>query len=232
MVRFPIFSLIGYYEYNTLRKLANLQEKSVWKQFTSFLISNSPGMRVIKTCLAVTICLVIEFFRDPSMSYHSSIAAIVCMQPTLKSTFKTAVDRTVGTLIAGLYGFLFISFFYQRLHLELNSLIYFFLAGILTLPLMMLMIAIKMQGGLAITVVVFLLVTINAGATDPLGYTIDRVIGTLIGIGVALFINWLPLLNKIGKQFGQVEISTVNATADRAAHTNAKTVNKIEGFNG
>jgi uncharacterized membrane protein YgaE (UPF0421/DUF939 family) len=96
----------------------------------------------------------------------------------------------------------------------------------------MLMIAIKMQGGLAITVVVFLLVTINAGATDPLGYTIDRVIGTLIGIGVALFINWLPLLNKIGKQFGQVEISTVNATADRAAHTNAKTVNKIEGFNG
>jgi len=74
--------------------LNKMQETTVWKRFTSFLISNSPGMRVIKTCLAITICLIIEYFRGTSMPYHSSIAAIVCMQPTLLSTFKTAVDRT------------------------------------------------------------------------------------------------------------------------------------------
>ena len=186
-----------------------MQENTVWKRFTSFLISNSPGMRVIKTCLAITICLIIEFFRGTSMPYHSSIAAIVCMQPTLKSTFTTAVDRTIGTLIAGLYGYLFITFFHQQLQLGFNSLNYFILIGLLTLPLMMLMIAIKKQGGLAITVVVFLLVVINAGETDPLNYTIERVVGTLIGIGVALFINWLPILNKIGKRLGQVDISQV-----------------------
>lgn len=186
-----------------------MQENTVWKRFTSFLISNSPGMRVIKTCLAITICLIIEFFRGTSMPYHSSIAAIVCMQPTLKSTFTTAVDRTIGTLIAGLYGYLFITFFHQQLQLGFNSLNYFILIGLLTLPLMMLMIAIKKQGGLAITVVVFLVVVINAGETDPLNYTIERVVGTLIGIGVALFINWLPILNKIGKRLGQVDISQV-----------------------
>ncbi len=187
-----------------------MQENSVWQRFTSFLISNSPGMRVIKTCLAITICLIIEYFRGTSMPYHSSIAAIVCMQPTLKSTFKTAVDRTIGTLIAGVYGFLFITFFTQQLYLEFNSLSYFALIGVMTLPLMMLMIAIKKQGGLAITVVVFLIVVINAGATNPLNYTIERVVGTLIGIGIALFINWLPILNKIGKRFGQVDISQVS----------------------
>ena len=186
-----------------------MQENTVWKRFTSFLISNSPGMRVIKTCLAITICLIIEYFRGTSMPYHSSIAAIVCMQPTLKSTFTTAVDRTIGTLIAGLYGYLFITFFHQQLQLGFNSLNYFILIGLLTLPLMMLMIAIKKQGGLAITVVVFLVVVINAGETDPLNYTIERVVGTLIGIGVALFINWLPILNKIGKRLGQVDISQV-----------------------
>ncbi len=186
-----------------------MQENTVWKRFTSFLISNSPGMRVIKTCLAITICLIIEFFRGTSMPYHSSIAAIVCMQPTLKSTFTTAVDRTIGTLIAGLYGYLFITLFHQQLQLGFNSLNYFILIGLLTLPLMMLMIAIKKQGGLAITVVVFLVVVINAGETDPLNYTIERVVGTLIGIGVALFINWLPILNKIGKRLGQVDISQV-----------------------
>ena len=186
-----------------------MQENPVWKRFTTFLISNSPGMRVIKTCLAITICLIIEYFRGTSMPYHSSIAAIVCMQPTLKSTFTTAVDRTIGTLIAGLYGYLFITLFHQQLQLGFNSLNYFILIGLLTLPLMMLMIAIKKQGGLAITVVVFLVVVINAGETDPLNYTIERVVGTLIGIGVALFINWLPILNKIGKRLGQVDISQV-----------------------
>ena len=190
-----------------------MEDNTVWKRFTSFLISNSPGMRVIKTCLAITICLIIEYFRGTSMPYHSSIAAIVCMQPTLKSTFRTAADRTIGTLIAGLYGYLFITFFYQQLQVSLNSLSYFVLIGLMTLPLMMLMIAIKKQGGLAITVVVFLIVVINAGATNPLNYTVERVLGTLIGIGVALFINWLPILNKIGKRLGHVDISQVVAAS-------------------
>ena len=186
-----------------------MQETTVWKRFTTFLISNSPGMRVIKTCLAITICLIIEYFRDTTMPYHSSIAAIVCMQPTLKSTYKTAVDRTVGTLIAGLYSYLFITFFYQQLQFNLIPLAYYILIGVMTLPLMMLIIAIKKQGGLAITVVVFLIIVINAGVSDPLNYTISRVVGTLIGISVALLINWLPILNKIGKRLGQVDISQV-----------------------
>ncbi|HOT99664.1 MAG TPA: aromatic acid exporter family protein [Anaerolineaceae bacterium] len=196
-----------------------MQENTAWKRFTSILISNSPGMRVIKTCLAITICLIIEYFRGTNMPYHSSIAAIVCMQPTLKSTFKTAVDRTLGTIIAGLYGFLFITFFTQQLFLSFHSLSYFVLIGVMTLPLMMLMIAIKKQGGLAITLVVFLIVVINAGATNPLLYTIERVVGTLIGIGVALFINWLPILNKIGKRLGHVEISPVSPASSNMEKT-------------
>ena len=190
-----------------------MQENTVWKRFTSFLISNSPGMRVIKTFLAITICLIIEHFRGTSMPYHSSIAAIVCMQPTLKSTFKTAGDRTIGTLIAGLYSFLFITIFHQQLQMRSDSLGYYVLIGVMTLPLMMLIIALKKQGGLAITVVVFILIVISAGETNPLNYTIERVLGTLIGIGVALFINWLPILNKIGKHLGHVDISPVGAAS-------------------
>lgn len=203
-----------------------MEENTVWKRFTSFLISNSPGMRVIKTCLAITICLIIEYFRATDMPYHSSIAAIVCMQPTLKSTFKTASDRTIGTLIAGLYGFLFITLFNQQMQVSLNSLIYFFLIGVMTLPLMMLMIAIKKQGGLAITVVVFLIVVINAGATNPLSYTIERVVGTLIGIGVALLINWLPILNKIGKRLGHVDISQVDPSSNNLEHAKPELLEK------
>ena len=75
-------------------------------RITNYLIKNSPGMRVVKTALAILICLVIEYFRGSSMPYHACIATIVCMQPTLKSTFNAAVDRTFGTIIAGVYAYL------------------------------------------------------------------------------------------------------------------------------
>ena len=124
-----------------------------------------------------------------------------------------AGDRTIGTLIAGLYSFLFITIFHQQMQMRSDSLGYYVLIGVMTLPLMMLIIALKKQGGLAITVVVFILIVISAGETSPLNYTIERVVGTLIGIGVALFINWLPILNKIGKHLGHVDISPVGAAS-------------------
>lgn len=183
-----------------------MQEQSVWKRFTTFLITNSPGMRVIKTFLAITLCLIIEFFGDAGMVVNSSIAAIVCMQPTMKSTFKAAGDRTIGTLIAGLYGYLFIVIFSQKLHLHPFSIWYLLLIGLMTLPLMMLMLRIHKPGAVAITVIVFLIVVLGTGKDNPLMYTFERVVATLIGIGVALFINWLPFLNKIGERLGHVDM--------------------------
>lgn len=69
------------------------QKASLIHRISNYLIENSPGMRVVKTALAVLICLLIEYFRGSTMPYHACIATIVCMQPTLKSTVKAATDR-------------------------------------------------------------------------------------------------------------------------------------------
>ena len=176
-------------------------------RITNYLIKNSPGMRVVKTALAILICLVIEFYRGSSMPYHACIATIVCMQPTLKSTFNAAVDRTFGTIIAGVYAYLTAILLITRFGLAPLSLQFFLLIGLLSFPLMALMIAIKKPGSLAITVIVYLVIALSVGATDALSYTVERVLGTLIGIAVALFVNWLPPLNRIGKRLGKVIIS-------------------------
>ncbi len=192
-----------------------MQEQSVLKRFATFLISNSPGMRVIKTFLAITLCLIIEHFSDAGMVVHSSIAAIVCMQPTMKSTFKAAADRTIGTFIAGLYAYLFIILFSQIIHLQLGSLWLVIIIGLMTLPLMMLMVRINKPGAVAITVIVFLTVVLGTGRVDPLRYTLERVLATLIGIGVALFINWLPFLNKIGERLGHVDLVHLDSVPNK-----------------
>ncbi len=183
------------------------EEETFFQRVTNYLIKNSPGMRVIKTVLAVIICLLIEYLRGSDMPYHACVATIVCMQPTLRSTFQTAVDRTLGTIIAGIYAYLLALLLVVYLGLDATSLAFNLLIGVLAFPLMALMLLIKKSSPMAITVIVYLVIMLSVSDTNPLAYTIDRVVATLIGIAVALFINWLPPLNKIGKERGSVHIT-------------------------
>lgn len=187
----------------------NGQHPDLIHRISNYLIKNSPGMRVIKTVLAIMICLLIQYYRGTSMPYHACIATIVCMQPTMKSTFKAAVDRTLGTIIAGFYSYLLAVLLIVKIGIEPSSLQFFLLIGALSFPLMAVMIAIKKPGSLAITVIVYLVIMLSVNATNPLPYTTERVVGTLFGIAVALFVNWLPPLNKLGKRFGSVHIAEV-----------------------
>ena len=189
---------------------ANTPEKDdLIHKISNYLIRNSPGMRVVKTALAIFLCLVIENFRGSSMPYHACIATIVCMQPTLRSTFSSAVDRTLGTIIAGVYSYIFVILLISTFGMDPHSILYFLVIGALSFPLMALMTYIKKPTSLSITVIVFLVIMLSTSGSNEantLAYVGGRVAGTLIGIAVALFVNWFPPLNKIGKRTGNVNI--------------------------
>lgn len=170
--------------------------KTLKERIQSELLSWSPGMRVLKTGIAIALCLLLEYFRVSAAPYQSSVAAIVCMQPTLKSARNAALDRTLGTLIAGLFAYLFILLFRDSLALDSQSLLYYLCISLCTLPLMMLILRIKKPGALAISLMVFLIIVLKGGDGNPILFTLNRVLDTLIGIVVALFVNWLPLLNR------------------------------------
>ena len=165
-----------------------------------YILSNSPGMRVFKTALAVFICLIIEYYRGGSLPHHTCIATIVCMQPTLRSTFQAATDRTIGTVIAGTYAFLMASLLLRVFDIGTHTVLFYILTGILLFPLMALMIFIKKPASLSIGSIVFLVIMLTTSETNPLGYALERVFATLLGIGVAVFVNWLPPLNKKRKE--------------------------------
>jgi len=186
----------------------NTSVKAFFHHLNAFLIKNTPGMRVIKTMIAVFICLAIEAIRQKTGTvYHSSIAAVVCMQPTMKSTAKTARERVIGTLIAGIYGFLVLTFIFPNVTVDTREWYYYLVTALLSLPLMTIMIWIKTPGPIAITVIVYLIITLKTTDVTPLAYTLERVSDTLIGITIALLVNWFPPLNKLGKKMGHVEIA-------------------------
>lgn len=171
----------------------------------SALVAGSPGMRVIKTVLAVLICFTVDWFRAADTPYNAAIAAIVCLQPNMQSTWESSLNRAVGTFLAGLYAYLFLLVFEVRLNLDMGSALYPFLVAVGLLPLMLLILKLGFKSGFAISSIVFLLICVGSGHRDPLLFTLSRVFDTLIGIAAALFVNWLPFLNHWGEKLSSAK---------------------------
>ncbi len=126
------------------------------------------------------------------------------MQPTLKSTFQAATDRTIGTVIAGTYAFLMASLLLRVFNIGAHTVLFYILTGLLVFPLMAIMIFIKKPASLSIGSIVFLVIMLTTSDANPLGYAVERVLATLLGIGVAVFVNWLPPLNKNRKEYVKI----------------------------
>ncbi|MGX8706878.1 MAG: aromatic acid exporter family protein, partial [bacterium] len=70
-----------------------------------------PGQRIVKTSVAVTLCLIfymLRGYRGEGMSAEAAITAIICMQPYVHGTAENALSRLSGTIIGAIWGFLFL----------------------------------------------------------------------------------------------------------------------------
>ena len=60
-----------------------------------------PGLRMLKSALAVFLCFLIDTLRGGGVPFYSAIAAILCMQPDVQGGLRVGLNRVVGTLIGG-----------------------------------------------------------------------------------------------------------------------------------
>lgn len=184
------------------------------------------GIVIIKAAVSVFFCCLIYLFFDigTGVPFYSAIAAVICVQPEIKSTFRIGLNRTIGTLIGGFTGML-VLFLIRGLSLESQQVWASLLISACIIPLMYLAEAVKKKPfsfsrdlsshkkPLAIapfkyladfmrknaltniTCIAFLSVTITHGAdTSISGFAINRMIDTLIGVFVSFFINIFPFM--------------------------------------
>lgn len=171
----------------------------------SVLLVNSPGMRTVKTAIAVAVCLLVDQYRGANL-YDAAIAAIVCLGNDVRSTARSAFDRTMGTLFAGIYTIAFLWFFRIKLGLGINTALYHILIGVFAIPLMHAIVKLKRPGAVVNGVIVFLLVCVGETALeDPVLYVFTRVTNTIVGILIALVVNWLPPLNNFEDWFNKMK---------------------------
>lgn len=159
------------------------------------------GMRMVKTSLAVFICLIAYTFRQSGMPFYSAIAAILCMQPDVESSFRVGLNRVIGTFVGGCLGMgvLAVETWLYNFH----NLPYIFFAAIISImliPVIYITLVLKKSTASFIACVVFLCITIMHGYdVNPFYFGINRMIDTLIGIFISLIINSIHLPCKVNR---------------------------------
>ena len=153
------------------------------------------GQRIIKTSVAVLICLLISYlrgFRAGSMSAEASITAIACMQPYVSTAAEYAASRFIGSgtgLGWGLALLILITIFPQ---IGANFLLLYLLIALGIGLCLYTAVSIKKPETSSIAAIVFLCFVINFPYVEqPFARVANQMaeilIGTLVAIGVNTF---------------------------------------------
>ena len=137
------------------------------------------GQRMLKTAIAVFICLAFycwRGYRGEDMPTEAAITAIICMQPYVRDSREFALNRLTGTLIGALWGLLFLLILLLVPVLAVNLyLIYVFMAlGVLAS--LYTSVALHKPDASSLAAIVFICVVISfPEIEDPLRDALDRI---------------------------------------------------------
>ena len=183
------------------------------------------GKRIIKTMIAVflSISLYIVLLAIDELAgfkkiysdgltifytpFFAAIAAVYALHRDKKSSFEQAKIRGVGSIIGGYYG-MFIMLISEYILIDVYNLpetnIYLFhtitylIVSLAIIPLIVITLMLKQKTAVFITCLTFFSVTISIrnGGLPVAIFATNRVLSTLIGIGISLFVNNVSLIRR------------------------------------
>lgn len=151
------------------------------------------GARIIKSSVGAAICMLIYYVREllpigSGIPFYSILAVLWCIQPYTTSTITMAKQRTIGTLIGAAYGLAFLLFF--ELFEDVNEMTAYLTACAMLVPILYTTVLLNKRNASYFSCVVFLTIAINHGFDEnPYLFVFNRVLDTLIGIGVGVLLN-------------------------------------------
>ena len=162
------------------------------------------GQRILKTALAVFLCLIIYMLRDyQGLVTQSTVAAIICIQPYRSDLITTSANRIIGTLTGAFYAlvFLYIIDDLERLVHPHMIVVYMIMALGIILTLYTTVVMRKTDAAALSAIVFICIVGAYPELETPVALTIDRIIDTFIGILVAGAVNSLSLPRRKHKEY-------------------------------
>ncbi|MBQ7184339.1 MAG: FUSC family protein [Clostridia bacterium] len=155
------------------------------------------GQRIIKTGVAVTLCLMfyaLRGYRGQDMSAEAAITAIICMQPYVHDTREYSLNRIAGTLIGAFWGLLFLTFisFFPAIGRDLPVL--YVLMGVGIVVSLYSAVFLRMPDTSSLAAIVFICVVIAyPDIEEPLLQVFHRILDVIVGTTVAIAVNVLRM---------------------------------------
>ena len=151
-----------------------------------------PGQRIVRSVLAVWLCMLIYLLRgmhgDP---YYSVIAALQCVQPYSSNMLREGRDRIIGTIIGVFWGavILYLELFPVGSGLEKEVIRMILLGTFIGLVIYSTVLLNITKYALFAAMVFMTVAMYHLEDVNPYMHVIDRTIDTIIGVGVAFAVN-------------------------------------------
>lgn len=149
-----------------------------------------PGLRIVKTFIAVTLAMLISSFRPgEGLPFYSAIAAIICLKSDVEGSREIGINRVIGTILGGLCGLLYLlivpaNYLPKEVELILISLLASIIIWVMAMA--------GKPKAISIMAIVFLSITINHGNEGnlPFLFAFNRTFDTMVGVISAIVVNW------------------------------------------
>ena len=163
------------------------------------------GQRIVRSSSAVLICFIIYFLRGQrGIPFYSALAVLQCMQPYKTNSLQMSKQRATGTFIGAFWGLIVIllkMYLIQPLFSErTGEMVSFVLIAIMTGVVIYTTIIIRFPKVSYFSCVVFLSITVmHMTDNNPYLFVCNRILDTLIGIGVAYVVNGIHLPREMNR---------------------------------
>lgn len=179
------------------------------------------GQRIIKTAVAVFLCLLyywLRGYRGQEMPTEAAITAIICMQPYVRDSRGYAFSRLAGTLIGAGWGLLFLMVFLLIPALGQRLVLVYALMGLGVLASLYTAVLLRRPDASGQAAIVFLCLVIAFPDIErPAAQMVDKLLGVLLGTVSAIGVNHfrLPRSKRRDRAFF---VQTRDLAPDRFSH--------------
>ena len=147
-----------------------------------------PGLRIIKTFIAVTLAVLLSHFRPgEGLPFYSAIAAIICLKSDVEGSRDIGKNRIIGTILGGVCGALYLYLIPAH---TLQPAFELILISLLASIIIWMMAMAGKPKAVPIMAIVFLSITINHGNEWNLAFlfAFSRTLDTMIGVISAIIV--------------------------------------------
>ena len=192
------------------------------------------GQRIVKTTVAVFLCLLFYYlrgYRGQDMPTEAAITAIICMQPYVRDTGEYAFNRFVGTLIGAFWGLLLLLILNDFPALGGNVLLLYTMMALGVLLSLYSAVLLRKPDASGLASIVFLCIVIAfPDITQPLRQAAHRLLDVFVGTAVATAVNVvrLPRRRRNGLIFF---LRTKDLVPDRFSHLSSAAAFRLNALN-